>query len=177
MSAIAPKTSPSGPVVSLENLLFDYPEADIILRSSDSYEFRVIKTYIFHSSPVLGDRVTAAPHPQSGATISADTFASFPIVQLSDSGEVLFSLLTYVFPVQPVLPSTVEHIIELLSAARRYKMDAILTHIRNHIAQQDPPFIRHENSLLVFSLAQKHRLRREGLQAARSTLGLPSLEE
>jgi hypothetical protein len=183
MSIVAPETSPSGPVVSLENLLWDYPEADFILRSCDSYEFRVLKVYIFQSSPVLGDRVTAASHPQSGASISADTtVTSLPILQLSDSGAVLFSLLTYIFPVQPFLPSTIEHIMGLLSAAQRYKMDAILIHIRNHIAQQKPPIIQEENSLLVFSLAQKHGLRREAFQAARSTLRLPtytieSLEE
>ena len=184
MSTVIPNTSSSGPVVSLENLLFDYPEADIILRSGDSYEFRVLKIYIVHSSPVLSDLVAAASYPQSGATTSADTaLTSPPIVQLSaDNGAVLFSLLTYIFPVQPILPSSVEHTIKLLSAAQRYKMDAVLTHIRNHIAQQDPPFIREENSLLAFSLAQKHGLRREAFQAARSTLELPtftieSLEE
>ena len=181
MSSFAP-ASPSGPVVSLENFLFDYPEADIILRSSDSHDFHVLKIYIIHCSPILGDRVTASP-PQSSATISADAAVpSLPIVQLSNSGAVLFSLLTYVFPVQPILPSTVEQSMELLSAAQRYRMDAVLTHIRNHIAQQDPPFIREENSLLAFSLAQKYGLRREAFQAARSTLELPtftieSLEE
>ncbi len=91
MSAIAPKTSPSGPVVSLENLLFDYPEADIILRSSDSYEFRVIKTYIFHSSPVLCDRqpppipsqvppspLTHSPHFRSSSSpIAEKSFSAF----------------------------------------------------------------------------------------------------
>ena len=182
-STAAPETSPSGPAVSLENLLWDYSEADIILHSCDSYEFRVLKVYIFHSSLVLGVRVTAASHPQSGAAVSANTtVTSLPIVQLSNSGNVLFSLLTYIFPVETILPSTVEHIMGLLLAAQRYKMDATLTHIRNHIAQQDPPFIQEENSLLVFSLAEKHGLRREALQAARFTLRLPtftieSLEE
>jgi hypothetical protein len=64
---------------------------------------------------------------------------------------------------------------ELLSAAQKYMMDTVLTHIRNHIAQQHPPFIREENSLYIYSLAQKHGLRQEVLQAARSTLGLPTL--
>ena len=97
MSTAAPETSSSGPVVSLENLLWDYPEADIILRSCDSYDFRVLKVYIFHSSPVLGDRATAASHPQSGAAVSANTtVTSLPIVQLSNSGTALFSLLTYI---------------------------------------------------------------------------------
>ncbi len=164
-------------VVSLENLLLEYPGADVILRSCDSYEFRVLKMYIFHSSPVLGEQVLAADNPQSGTAIPADTAAaSLPVVQLSDSGAVLFSLLTYIFPLQPILPSAVEHTMELLSAAQKYKMDAILIHIRNHIAQQHPPFIRREeNSLYMYSLAQKHGLHQEMLQAARSTLGLPTL--
>lgn len=176
MSTVAFEPSPPGLVVSPENLLFDYPGADVILRSCDSYEFRVLKIYIFHSSPVLGERVLATDHLQSGTAIPADTAAaSPPVVQLSDSGAVLFSLLTYIFPVQPILPSTVEHVIELLSAAQEYKMEATLTHIRNHIAQQHPSFIREENSLNIYSLAQKHGLHQEVLQAAQSTLGLPAL--
>ncbi|KAI9457461.1 hypothetical protein BJY52DRAFT_1088495, partial [Lactarius psammicola] len=155
---------------------FDYPGADVILRSCDSYEFRVVKMYIFHSSPVLGEQVLAADNSQSSTAIPADTAAtSLPVAQLSDSGAILFSLLTYIFPVQPVLPSAVEQVMELLSAAQKYKMDAILAHIRNHIAQQHPPFIQEENSLYMYSLAQKHGLHQEVLQAARYTLGLPTL--
>ncbi|KAH9015130.1 hypothetical protein EDB83DRAFT_2271626 [Lactarius deliciosus] len=172
----APETPSSGPVISLENLLFDYPGADAILRSCDSYEFRVLKIYIFHSSPVLGQQVLAADNPQPGIAIPTDTMAtSLPVVQLPDSGAVAFSLLTYIFPVLPILPSTVEQVMELLSAAQKYKMDAVLAHIRNHLAQQQPPFIQEENSLYVYSLAQKYGLRQEVLQAAQSTLGLPTL--
>ncbi len=174
MSTLAPENPPPGPVVSLEDLLFDYPGADVILRSSDLYDFRVLKMYIFHASPVLGERVLAS---DSGSpTVFTETAAaSLPVVQLSDSGAVLISLLTYVFPVQPILPSIVEQTMELLSAAQKYKMDAVLTHIRNHIAQQHPPFIREENSLYIYSLAQKYGLRQELLQAARCTLRLPTL--
>lgn len=176
MSTTASETTPSSPVVSLENLLFDYPGADVILRSCDSYEFRVLKMYIFHSSPVLGERVLAANCPQSDAAVPAHaTATSLPVAQFPDSAAILFSLLTYVFPVQPILPSTVEQTMELLSAAQQYKMDATLTHIRNHIAQQHPPFIREENSLYIYSLAQEHGLRHEVLQAAQSTLRLPRL--
>ncbi|KAF8269138.1 hypothetical protein EI94DRAFT_1829091 [Lactarius quietus] len=183
MLTVIHDTSSSGPVISLKDFLFDYPEADIILRSDDSHEFRVLKIYIIHSSPVLKDRVTAATHPQPGTPTSpGSAVTSLPIVQLSDSCAVLFSLLTYIFPVQPILPSNIEHTMKLLSAAQKYKMNAVMTHIRNHIAQQDTPIIREENSLLAFSLAQRHGLRREAFQAARSTLRLPtftieSLEE
>ncbi|KAN0127780.1 hypothetical protein V8E53_014393 [Lactarius tabidus] len=155
MSTVTP-TSPTFPVVSLDNLLFDYPGADVILRSCDSYKFRVLNTYIFHSSPVLGERVLAAELPQSGAAILTDTAVTpLPVALLPDNGAILFSLLTYIFPVQPILPSTVEQVMELLSAAENYKMDS--------------------NSLYIYSLAQKYCLRHEVLQAARSTLCLPTL--
>ena len=64
---------------------------------------------------------------------------------------------------------------ELLSVAQMYKMDVVLTHIRNHIAQQEPPFIREETSFLIYTLSQKYALRTEALQAARCTLSFSSL--
>jgi hypothetical protein len=59
---------------------------------------------------------------------------------------------------------------ELLSVAQKYKMDVVLTHIRNHIARQQPPLIRKETAFCVYALAQKYGLRAEALQAARCTL-------
>jgi hypothetical protein len=182
------KTTPSGPVISLENLLFDFPEADVFLRSRDSYEFRVlklyIKLYIAHNSAILGEKILLSPNPQpqpsdfaSPVDLDVEKTAAnaLRVVQLPVEGAVLFSLLTYIFPAPPILPSTTEKIMELLSVAQMYKMDVVLTHIRNHIAQQEPPLIREETALLVYSLSQKHGLRIEALQAARCTLSFPGL--
>jgi hypothetical protein len=185
MSTAATEYSPSHPVISHENLLFDYPDADIILRSPDSYEFRVLKTYIVHSSPILGEKVLISPNPQPEPTPTipaepdvkdSDAAANaLCVVELPIEGAILFGLLTYIFPVPPVLPSTVEQVMELLLAAQMYKMDIVLSHIRNHIAQQEPPFIREETAFLIYSLSQKHALRTEALQAARCTLSFASL--
>ena len=191
MSTTATEALSSHPAISHENLLFDYPEADVILRSCDSYEFRVLKMYIFHNSPILGEKLlissTPQPNPTSftipqSAESDVDSEPSsnahpvtIPVVQLPIDGAILFSLLTYIFPVPPVLPSTVEQVMELLSVVQMYKMDVVLTHIRNHIAQQEPPFIREETAFLIYSLAQKHALRAEALQAARCTLSFSSL--
>jgi hypothetical protein len=92
------------------------------------------------------------------------------VIQLPVNGTILNSLLSYIFPVPPILPSTTEQIMELLSVAQMYKMDVVLTHIRNHIAQQQPPLIRKETALSIYALAQKNGLRTEALQAARCTL-------
>ena len=185
MSTASTKTSPSGLVISPENLLFDYPEADIILRSRDSYDFRVLKLYIVNSSPVLGEKLLLSPdrHPKPSApstpvesNVEGTTAANLPsVVQLPVDGAILLSLLTYIFPVQPILPFTVEHIMELLSVAQMYKMNVVLTYIRMHIAQREPPFIREETAFLIYSLSQKYGLRTEALQAARCTLSFSSL--
>ena len=177
MSTAPTETSSSGSVTSLENLLFDYPEADVILRSRDSYEFRVLKLYIVHSSPILGDQLLLSPNSQLESASSVEgTAVNVPcVVQLPVDGAILLSLLSYIFPVQSILPSTEEQIMELLSVAQMYKMDVVLTHIRNHIAQQEPPFIREETSFLIYSLAQKHGLHTEAFQAARCTLSLSNL--
>jgi hypothetical protein len=184
MSIATTETPPPGPVVSLENLLFDFPEADIILRSRDSYEFRVLKIYIVHSSSILGEKVLLSPNAEPEPSPSAiptesnveGTAANAPcVVQLPIAGAILFSLLTYIFPVPPVLPSTVEQTVELLSVAQMYKMDIVLTHIRNHIAEEEPQFIQEATAFSIYSLAQKHGLRREALEAARCTLSFSSL--
>ena len=174
----------SGPIISLENLLFNFPEADLILRSRDSYEFRVLKLYIIHSSPILGEKLSLLHNTQPDLGASASPAESnvegtaaklLGTIQLPIEGATLFSLLTYIFPVTPVLPSTVEQIMELLSVAQLYKMDAVLAHIRIHISQQEPPFIREDTTFPVYSLALKHGLRTEALQTARYTLNFPSL--
>jgi len=73
----------------------------------------------------------------------------------------------------PVLPSTIEHTMILLSAAQKYQMDPILSRIRATIASLDPPFIRPETAFQVFSLAQMYGVRQEALQAAHLTLTFP----
>ncbi len=185
MSTVAPENSPSGSFPSLENLLLHCPEeGTVILRSQDCYKFRVPKLYIINSSPILRDEILISPNPQSGVSAistrpgvewSTDTANVHQVVHLSVNSTILISLLSYIFPIPPILPSTTEQIMELLSVAQMYKMDVILTHIRNHIAQQQPPLIRKENAFSVYALAQKYGLRKETLQAARCILGFSYL--
>ena len=177
--SISTEAFPSGSVMALENFLLDYPEeavGTVILRSQDSYDFRVPKLYIIHTSPKLREELLSSPNPQpTRSIISAEPNVEGPanahrVVRLPVHSTILISLLSYIFPVRPILPSTTDQIMELLSVAQMFKMDVVLTHIRNHIAQQQPPFIRKETAYLVYALAQKHGLRVEALQAARCTL-------
>ncbi|KAF8258569.1 hypothetical protein EI94DRAFT_1533354, partial [Lactarius quietus] len=145
--------------------------ADVILQSSDLVSFRVHKSILAILSPFFHN-MFSLPQPCDGGLIrtSCNPRDVSPIVHLNENCTILSSLLTFIFPVSPALPPTTEQIMELLSVAQKYEMESVLTHIRDHMARQDPPFIYPENALYVYSLAQKYRLRDEALQAARMTL-------
>lgn|SRR6267142_233716 len=156
-----------------ENLLFDDSDADIILQSCDHHEFRLLKLHIIKVSPVLQDRLQSA-----SSSHAKNVTASLPSIQLSESGATLSCLLTFILPMVPVIPSTIEQTMILLWTAQKYQMDPILSRIRAVLTSQDPPFIRPETAFQVYSLAQMYGLRQEVLQAARSTLSRPfNLEE
>src|ERR1700679_300322 len=165
MSSLPPEVSSTADE-PLVNISFDYPGADIILRSQDSHHFQVPKAFITNNSPVLGElirRTLDSPgDPNAGV--------SLPVVQLPDSGEILHYLLTFIFPVTPVIPSTHEKAMEVLSVAQRYQMNTALIHIRGSIARQNPLPTHLEPALRIYSLAQKYGLRPEALQTARNIL-------
>ena len=146
------------------NLLFDHPGADIILRSQDSYHFRVSKIYTTNGSPILGELIRKVLDSPG----DANPGASFPVVRLPESGKILHCLLTFIFPVTPLLPSTPEEVMELLSVAQKYQMGTALTHIRGSIGLQNSLPMRLEPALHIYALAQKYGLRPEALQTAQA---------
>jgi hypothetical protein len=99
--------------------------------------------------------------------------ANLPVAQLPESGETLHCLLTFVFPVTPLMPSTPEDTMELLSVAQKYQMGSVLTRIRATIAQQNSLPTGLEPALHNYALAQKYGLLPEALQTARIILNYP----
>ncbi|KAF8263765.1 hypothetical protein EI94DRAFT_1788353 [Lactarius quietus] len=170
-------------VASDETLHFDYPGADIVLRSFDSHKFHVPKLYIVNSSPVLRKLIENIPTTSDVPTTSnifkdeLEGPEPLPVIKLPENGATLYSLLTLIFPVVPVVPSTPEKIMELLGVAQKYQMDSVMSHIRGIVAQKDPPFIHPETAFHIYFLAQEHGLHEEALRAARVTLRLPMVIE
>jgi hypothetical protein len=154
---------------SLENILFEYPGADIILRSHDSHHFRVPKSYIIHSSPALDELIHKVPNPPD----DAQGGVSLPVVPLPESGVILHNLLTFIFPVTPLMPQTIESTMELLSVAQKYQMVPVLDHIRCHITRKLPPSTDRDTALHVYFLSQQYGLHQETLQAAKTILKYP----
>ena len=148
---------------TLANLLLDFPGADIVLRSQDSYHLRVPKVFIIHSSPVLNEFVRKTLDPLDDANAEA----SLPVVQLPESGKILRYLLTFILPSFPAIPPNHEETMELLFVAQKYEMEIVLVHIRAIVTQQNPPLTDLEPALHIYALAQKYGLRPEALRSAR----------
>ena len=165
----SPSTSPPADLAESSQVIFDDPDADVVFRSRDSQAFRVLKLYIIKSSSVLAELIRDMSDPFDVAS-STNAQAQLPEVQLPENSAILTSLFTFVFPLTPALPPTLEGTMELLSVAQKYKMSSTVTHIRGSLSRQNPPFINSENALLAYSLAQEYGLREEAIQAARLTL-------
>ncbi len=120
------------------------------------------------SEKVLVDRPTTdrGIPPKSGTRGEI----SLPVVRLAEGHSVISSLLTFIFPVPPVLPSTIEQIIDLLFVAQKYEMNTVLIRIRDSVSRRHPPFICSENAFHVYSLAWNRGLLEETRLAAEETL-------
>jgi hypothetical protein len=94
------------------------------------------------------------------------------VIQVPENGKILHCLLTFIFPVTPLVPSVSDELMKLLSVAQKYQMETVLTYIRS-IARQNLPPTRLEPALRIYALAQEYGLRQEALQTARTILNYP----
>ena len=164
-----PVLQESNEVVPDETLHFNYRGSDVVLRSRDSYNFPLPKIFVVTYSPVLRNLIEGV----SNTSDVPNGEEPLPVVNLPESKETLYSLLTFIFPVTPVLPLTAVNIMELLAAAQKYEMSSVVSSIRNAISRQEPPFLRSETAFQVYFLAQEYGLHHEAVQAARLALHFP----
>ncbi|KAH9174361.1 hypothetical protein EDB89DRAFT_566959 [Lactarius sanguifluus] len=188
MSKSRPTTVTSSPSTSKSTSLPDLLgtssllHADIILRSSDGHVFQVQRFYVVDSSPVLREQIMAVSTFHGvGLEVSEATAMNseandkplLPVIQLAESHTLISALLTFVFPVPPVLPPTIEQILDLISVAQKYEMATALIRIRDCASRREPSLICPETALRVFSLAHEYGLLEEARQAAEETLKFP----
>ena len=126
-------------VSSEETLLFGLTHvhgSDVVLRSCDSHNFHTLKTYISNASPVL--RKLTRNISNTSDVVNDEESGTLPVVELPENGALLHCFLTpFIFPVDTIIPSTSEKIMELLAVAQKYQMKSVLCHIRGIIAPKD----------------------------------------
>jgi BTB/POZ domain len=91
---------------------FDVPDANLILRSSDLIDFRVHKSVLGMTSPFFKDLLSLSQPSDS------ETVDGVAVVRLSESSELLNSLVTILYPVRRVIPNSYEKVLYLLGNCR-----------------------------------------------------------
>ncbi|KAH9177558.1 hypothetical protein EDB89DRAFT_1417734 [Lactarius sanguifluus] len=75
-----------------------------------------------------------------------------------------------IYPMDPIVPDTLEDALSLLSACQKYQMDSTATRIRALTRARTPPLFTSESSLRAYGIARRYHLEEEALLSARLTL-------
>jgi BTB/POZ domain len=120
---------------------FDAPDANIIVRSSDLVDFRVHKSVLAMTSPFFKD-LLSLPQPSD-----SETFDGLPVVQLSEDSELLNSLVSILYSVRTVIPSSYEKVLYLLA-----NWSAVITNPLQQgvIPTRGMPEVRHGFSTIAY---------------------------
>ena len=148
-------------------LCLDVPDASIILRSSDKVNFRVHKSVLAMSSPFF-KTLLSLPQPPDEELVDG-----LPVVALSEDAGLLNSLISLLYPISPVIPSSYEKVFALLSACQKYEMDAVQSNVRAAIKLGTFPAPVKAQGFSAYAMASSMRLVPEMENAARLTLGQP----
>jgi hypothetical protein len=146
---------------------FDRIEADLIIRSSDQVDFHVHKVVLGIASVVFEDMFTAPGPPPH------EKEQDVPIINLIEDSRTLHHLLTMIYPVDPIIPETIEDALFLLATCQKYEMNATAYCVRSLLKERKPPLVTALNSFRAYGIASRHHLKDETLFAARLTLERP----
>ncbi|KZO94002.1 hypothetical protein CALVIDRAFT_539375 [Calocera viscosa TUFC12733] len=101
--------------------IFQNPEADILIKSSDNVEFRVWKPMLVEGSVVFKDMFA---HPQSSE------IAAGP-VPWPEPAKVIDRLLTFIYPiVKPALDS-LDEVFTIIRAADKWQIDVAVSYLKD----------------------------------------------
>jgi hypothetical protein len=145
-------------------------DADIIIQSCDLINFRVHKLTLSLSSPFFRD-MFSLPQPPDDEVVDG-----LPVVRLPEDAEVLNSLLTMLYPIPSVMPSSYDKSLMLLAASQKYDMVGILSRIRKEIRsrkKRKSPTGTGTAAFREYAIASCRGLISEREASARLTLDFP----
>ena len=166
------ETSPSPVFPQNASLLpdgLDLTNADIIIQSCDSINFRIHKLVLSMSSPFFDD-MFSLPQPSESDQEVVD---GLPVVRLSEDAEVLDCLLTMLYPIPSVIPNSYNKTLMALAASQKYDMDSVQSHIRDSIQGRKLPMPTGAATFRAYAIASIGGLSSEKQTLARLTLDFP----
>jgi hypothetical protein len=143
--------------------------ADIIIQSCDSINFRVHKLVLSLSSPFFDDMFSLPQPPES----DQEVVDGLPVVRLSEDAEVLKCLLTMLYPIPSMIPDSYNKTLMVLAASQKYDMDGIQSRIRDSTQGKKLPMPTGAATFHAYAIASVGGLSPEKETLARLTLDFP----
>ncbi|EIN03877.1 hypothetical protein PUNSTDRAFT_93626 [Punctularia strigosozonata HHB-11173 SS5] len=147
---------------------FNFPDADVILRTPDHVEFRAHKLVLSLASPVFRNMFASPQVPPTAANEGQDWKDGLPVVALTEPASVLDALLRLCYPLKDPQFSLFDQVTAALEGAMKYEMDEARDMLRGKLkewAEKAP--------VRAFAVACRYRWKDEAERAARAALRVP----
>ncbi|THH08866.1 hypothetical protein EW145_g2425 [Phellinidium pouzarii] len=147
-------------------------DTDIILRTSDAVDFRVMKVILSLSSPIF-KYMFSLPQPSYEEGDLSSSSSGIPIVTISESSTVLDTLLRICYPIEsPQLGDCKDISFDAFGAARKYDISIAIGFARKALRK----YIKtnSKNVVTAFAVACHFKLEDGARAAAKEYLKLPS---
>ncbi|KAI0043122.1 hypothetical protein FA95DRAFT_442523 [Auriscalpium vulgare] len=153
---------------------------DVILQSRNGKDFYAHRAILSASSPIFQSLFTLPTPRKTPSTIDTPGNTArqhepdLPVVTLSEDSVVLHALLTWIYPITSIMPTSFDQAALILSCMQKYEMDSSITLLRRYLSTtMSPPhhdLIHAGNALSAYALATSYRLADEARIAAKLTL-------
>lgn len=142
---------------------FNAVDADVILQTSSGDEFCVHRCILASASPFFQDMFTL---PQC-------VVEERPIIPVTESSDVLDTVLRLVYPIPDPVISTIQELTPVLDAAIKYDFTNVVNTLRKLLIS--PHFLQ-TSPVRIFALACHYELDEEMKIASKYTLGINMLD-
>lgn len=148
--------------MSLSTYQFNAPDADLTILSGEKdypTEFQVHRCILAAASPFFCDMFTLPQDPSSSEKRS--------VVPVSETSDVLDTLLRFVYPTPDPVISSLEELIPILGAAVKYDFLAVIVSLRRILTS---PLYLQSAPIRVYAIACRYDFEQEAALASRHTL-------
>jgi len=147
---------------------FDDPAADLILRSGlPATDFHVHRLLLSLASPFF-DQMLSLPQPSSREP------PKIPVVEVSESPEILHLLLQFIYPVpNPAIDDDLNTLILVLHAAAKYDVLPAIESLRRQLVSER--YLK-QSPTRIYAIASRYELEEETKLASKYTLGISVLD-
>lgn len=149
----------ANPLFQVSKPFDDDEHADVILRSSDNVDFKVIKGILSAASPIF-KTMFRLPLPPESSTVQ--------VVLLSEPASTLDALLRFIYPIENEACINPCLVVSALTAAKKYEMDGISSALANIVIEKCKDEC--QDAVEIYVYAHKHKLEEEVRLAASNLL-------